>query len=74
MGQNWDESGRQHVEKQLFKPRRRHMMRGLHQDIAGVGQRQQVAAVQARHEVRNNVIVRPGDQPQGNALVVENPL
>lgn len=74
MSQNWDETCRHDAEKQIFEPGRRHVVRRLHEDIAGIGQRQQVAGPEPANEVGNDVIVGPGNQAQGDAMVVEHPL
>lgn len=74
MSQNWDEPPHHDAEKQVFEPGRRHVVRRLHEDIAGIGQRQQVAGPEPANEVGNDVIVGPGDQAQGDAMVVERPL
>lgn len=52
------------AKKQLFHPRRRHMMRRLHKNVARVVQAQEVTTAQLSDEIRDDVIVSAGNQPK----------
>jgi hypothetical protein len=62
MGQYRHIAGRKQAEKELLHPRRRHVVGRLDQDVARVGQRDEMPAPQAPDEVGRNVIVRSYDE------------
>ena len=74
MGQDRNVLGRQYCKKELFQSRRWHVVGGLDEDVAGVGERDQVAAPEAGDEVGHNVVVRAHHELEADALLVENPL
>ncbi len=74
MGQNWHVPGCQNSKKELFHARRRNVVGRLDQDVARVGQRHEMPALQPRNEVGNDVVVRPRNELQPNALNVEDML
>ena len=47
------------------------MMRGLNQNIPGIGERKQAARSQAPDKIRNHMDVCPGHQTQRNALLID---
>ncbi len=74
VGQDRNVAGCQNAEKELLHPRRRDVVGRFHEDVAGVGERDEVAGLKAGDEVGHDVIVGPHDELQGNALAVEHVL
>ena len=49
-------------------------MRWFHQDVTRIGQGQQMAGAQLRHEIRHDVVIGAGDQLQRNAFSIQGLL
>jgi len=74
MGQDRNVPGRQNAEKELIHSRRGDVVGRLDQDIAAIGEREQVTGLKASDEVGHHVVVRAHDELQGDALIVEDLL
>ncbi len=57
MGEDGHVSRQKNIEEQVFQAGRRDMVRRFGQRVSRVAERQQMAALEAAHEVRNDVIV-----------------
>ncbi len=64
-------AGNHHAEKHFIGPRRRYVMRRLHEHIARVGERQQSTRFESRDEIRHEMDIGACHQLQGDALAIE---
>ena len=74
MRQDRNVAGRQNSKKELLQPGGRHVMRGLDENVAGVGERQQMTCRKTPDEVGHHVIVRTRNELQRNAFLIEDGL
>lgn len=58
-------------EKELFYSRRRNVMRRLDENVASVGEGENVPRSQAGHEIRHQMGVGSGDKFERNSAIVE---
>lgn len=71
MRKDWHISGTLQLEETFIEPRRGDVMRGFHEHIAGIGQGEQVSALESLDEIRGNMHVGPGDQIKADAALIE---
>ena len=74
MGQNWHISAHKNVEEEVLEPDWRDMVGRLDEDIAGVGERQQMARTQPSYKVLDDVVVGAGNELQRNGMLIERQL
>ena len=74
MRQNWHISGNKNVEEEVLQPDRSDMVRRLDENIAGVGERQQMARTQPSYKVLDDVVVGAGNELQRNGMLIERQL
>jgi hypothetical protein len=72
MSQNRHIAGSHQFEKEIFEPDRRNVVRGLNQDIARLGECQQMPRPQTGSEGGDDVVVGACHQPQRNAFLFED--
>lgn len=71
MRKDWHIAGTLKVKKTFIEPCWCDMMRCFHQHIAGIGQGEQVPALQALDEIGRDVHIGAGDQIEADAALVE---
>lgn len=74
MRQDWHIAGDKNTKKELFDLGGRDVVRRLHENITGVGQRENVPRLQARDEIMDDVGVRAAHEPQRQAFLVQSLL
>jgi hypothetical protein len=74
MGENGDKTRHQQAEEKVLQMRGFGVMRRLDQHVARVAEREQPSGLKARNKIRHDVIVRAGNELEGNAFLIEGRL
>jgi hypothetical protein len=71
MGQNWRVSGADNAEQEVSQSGGRGVMRRFDENIARVGERQEVSPAEGCDKIRHDMVVRAGNEFQGDAALIE---